>query len=157
PLFSAFFTINYALFGTQAWGWHLANVLVHAGVAVLVYFAVKEITDRAPLAILTAALFAVHPVHAESVAWTSGITDPLMALFLLPAFSFYVRARRTGRAGFMLLASVLYLLSLLSKETALALPVVIAGCELFYWKAGRAKERIDAMSRLALLGAPTLV
>src|SRR5262249_20572537 len=124
PLFSAFFTINYALFGTQAWGWHLANVLVHAGVTVLAYFAVKEITDRAPLAILTAALFAVHPVHAESVAWTSGITDPLMALFLLPAFIFYVKARRTGRVGFMLLASVLYLLSLLSKETALALPVV---------------------------------
>jgi tetratricopeptide (TPR) repeat protein len=134
PIFSSLFTINYALFGTSPLGWHLVNVLIHAAVTLLVFVVLKEMTGRKLVAIVTAALFAVHPVHAEPVAWVSGIADPLMALFLLPAFYFYLRFR--GNSRWYLLAGALgfYLLALLSKESAIALPLVIAYCELFYFK-----------------------
>src|SRR6185503_3228338 len=85
PLFTSLFTINYAIFGTKAWGWHLINLLMHVSVTLLVFLVIKEATERKWTALIAATLFAVHPVHAESVAWVSGVTDPLLALFLLAA------------------------------------------------------------------------
>ncbi len=133
PLFSVLFTINYAFFGTSAWGWHLMNVVIHAAVTALVFVVCKEVTGRAQVAGITAALFAVHPVHVESVAWISGVTDPLMALFLLPAFYFYLRYKKTGGKYMISLTVLLYLLALWSKESAIALPLVIGYCELFHF------------------------
>src|SRR5215831_4526623 len=90
PVFGCFLTLGYALSGTTAWGWHLMNVAIHAAVAFFVYLVIKEISKRNSLALISATLFAVHPVHAESVAWISGAPDPLMALFVLPSFYFYI-------------------------------------------------------------------
>lgn len=134
PLFMVLFTINYSLFGATAWAWHLINVLIHASVTLLLLITFREATSRQWTAFITATLFAVHPVHAESVAWLSGITDPLMALFLLPAFYFYLRHRKTGQKSKIALSLAFYLLALLGKETALALPLIIAYCETTYFK-----------------------
>jgi len=77
------------------------------------------------------------------VAWISGITDPLMAMFVLPVFFCYLKFRKTRRKLFMLTALVAFLAALLSKETALALPLLIVYCELFYFDdAGTLKNRI---------------
>jgi protein O-mannosyl-transferase len=152
PLFSALFTINYALFGTgSAFGWHLVNVLIHALVTLLVFMVCKEFTQSGRLALVTASLFAVHPAHAESVAWISGVTDPLMSLFLLPAFYFYLRYRKSDKPYFIALMLLFFLLALFSKETAVALPLVIAYCELFHFNESVPfKQRI---ARLAIFAA----
>ena len=134
PIFSSLFTLNYALFGTAPWRWHLVNILIHAAVTLLVFVVSKEVTERNWVAMLTATLFAVHPAHAESVAWVSGVTDPLMALLLLPAFYFYLRFRRQGTRYLLGCSLGFFFLALLSKETALALPLVVAYCELFHFK-----------------------
>lgn len=159
PIFSSLFTINFALFGTSPFGWHLVNVLIHAAVTLLVFVVLKEMTGRKLVAIVTAALFAVHPVHAEPVAWVTGIADPLMALFLLPAFYFYLRFR--GNSRWYLLAGALgfYLLALLSKESAIALPLVIAYCELFYFKlkAPLAQRLIQASKVAGFFMAPVAI
>lgn len=159
PLFMSLFSINYAIFGTTAWGWHLVNVLIHVVVTLMVFFVLKELTERPWPAAIAAGLFAVHPAHSESVAWISGITDPLMALFVLPVFYLYLRFRKTGRKAFMMIALVLFLPALLSKETALALPLVIAYCELFYFRdSGPLKQRvIRAVSFAAFFIAPAAV
>ncbi|HSB12579.1 MAG TPA: tetratricopeptide repeat protein [Blastocatellia bacterium] len=159
PIFMALFTINYAIAGLAPWAWHLINLLIHAAATLLVFFTIKELTSRLEIASLTAALFAVHPVHAESVAWVSGITDPLTALFLLPAFWFYLRFRKTGQKKLLILVAVFYLLALFGKETALALPLVIAYCELFHFKE-RAPLKVRVIGAVllpALLIAPTAV
>lgn len=158
PLFSVLFSINYALFGTRAWGWHLVNVLIHALVAILCFIALKELTERKWLALLAASLFAVHPAHAESVAWVSGLTDPLMAVFVLGAFLYYLRYRKTGRKDQLAFMLGSYFLALLCKETAIALPLVIFYCELFYYSESASLRRriISAMSMLALFLAPTI-
>ena len=134
PIFTSLFTLNYGIFGTTPLGWHLVNVLIHTGVTLLVFVVAREVTEQNWVALLTAALFAVHPTHAESVAWVSGITDPLMALLLLPAFYFYLRFRKHGAWHLLGFALGFFFLALLSKETALALPVVVAYCELFHFK-----------------------
>ena len=135
PIFSSLFSINYALFGNIPFGWHVVNVLMHAVVTLLVFVVVREITERNWVAALTAALFAVQPVHAESVAWVSGVIDPLMTLWLLSSFFFYLRFRKRGRWYLLGFSLIFFFLSLLSKETAIAFPVVVAFCELFYFNA----------------------
>jgi len=151
PLFNVLFTINYALFGLAPWGWHLMNVLIHAAVSTLVFVAFRELSGRPWLACTAAALFSVHPVHAESIAWVSGITDPLMAVFLLAAFYFYLRYQKRRRYGLLAAALGFYFLALLSKETALALPLLAACCEVFYFK--ESGSRTQRIWRAAILGA----
>ena len=159
PLFSSLFALNYALFGTNPVGWHLISVLVHAGVTLLVFAVAREITERNWVALLTAALFAVHPAHAESVAWVSGVTDPLMALLLLPAFYFYLRFRKRGAKHLLGIALVFFLGALLSKETAVALPLVVAYCEVCQFKVEESFERrlVRAATLLALFAIPTAI
>jgi protein O-mannosyl-transferase len=153
PLFSALFTINYALFGaTSPFGWHLVNVLIHALVTLFVFIVCKEFTQSRKLALVTASLFAVHPAHAESVAWISGVTDPLMSVFLLPAFYFYLLYQKSGKAYFIALVLLFFLLAMWCKETAIALPLVIAYCELFHFnKSVPLTKKITRLSILAAL------
>ena len=119
PIFSSLFTLNNALFGTAPWGWHLVNILIHAAVTLMVFVVSREVTERNWVAMLTAALFAASSRHAESVAWVSGVTDPLMALLLLPAFYFYLRFRKQGTTYLLVCSLGFFFLALLSKETAL--------------------------------------
>ncbi len=149
PLFGVLFTFNYALFGTTLWAWHLANVIIHAAVTWLVYIVCKEITKRPQTALITAALFAVHPVHAESVAWISGITDPWLSLFFLTAFYCYLRYRKSGKTYLIVLTLILFLLALFAKESAVALPILIAYCELFHFNEGDFKQRLRRVGTLA--------
>jgi hypothetical protein len=157
PLFSVLFVINYALLERRL-GWHLVNVLIHAPVTILVFIVCKELTGTEVVSTITAALFAVHPVHAESIAWVSGVTDPLMSLFLLPAVYFYLRHRKTHRRYFIGLIAALYFLALLSKESAVALPVFVVYCEIFYFTdtGALAKRFLRAAAYSALFALPTL-
>jgi tetratricopeptide (TPR) repeat protein len=159
PLFSALFCINHALFGTIPFGWHLVNVLIHVGVTFLVFVVIKDLTQqRSLLSSASASLFAVHPTHAESVAWTSGVTDPLMALFLLPSFLFYVKWRRNGNRALLSLSLLLYFFALLTKETSLALPIVVTGYELLYERRSKLWSSLaNATARGAIFVPPTLV
>ncbi len=134
PLFMTLFMANYLLFGTSAWAWHLVSVLIHAGVTLLVFFVIKEATDKERLAGLAAVIFAVHPAHVESVAWVSGVTDPLMAVFALLAFYYYLTYRKNGRKRLLAYALLFYLAALMSKETAAVEPLLILVCELFYFE-----------------------
>ena len=159
PIFSSLFTLNYALFGTAPLGWHLVNVLIHSAVTLLVFMVSKEVTERNWVAALTASLFAVHPVHAESVAWVSGVTDPLMTLLLLPSFYFYLRFRKRGTRYLLAFALVFFFLALLSKETAIALPLVVAYCELFHFNGEVAftQRLVRASTLVALFLIPTAI
>lgn len=133
PLFNVLLSINYAIFGTTPWGWHLVNVLIHTSVTLLVFKVLFELTEQRWLSMASACLFAVHPVHAESVAWISGVTDPLMSLLLLPGFYFYLRYRKTGRKEYLALTLFAYFLALLCKETSLAFLLILVYCEVFYF------------------------
>src|SRR5271165_4510766 len=86
PMFMVWLLLNQSLFGDAAEWWHFTNVLMHVLVTLLIYAIVLQLARDRWTAAFAALLFAVHPVHIESVAWVSGITDPLMAALLLGAF-----------------------------------------------------------------------
>ena len=149
PLFNVLLMVNYAIFGSSAWGWHLANALIHSGVVYLVFLLLKEITGDEWVAAISAVLFAVHPAHSESVAWVSGITDPWMAVFALPAVYCYWKYAKDGRKSLLLGSAGFYFLALLVKETAVAIPMLILFCETWYF--GTSRPWAERMRRAALI------
>jgi tetratricopeptide (TPR) repeat protein len=159
PIFTSLFTVNYALFDNRPFGWHLISILTHASVTFLVFMVSREVTERNWVAGLTASLFAVHPVHAESVAWISGITDPLMTLFLLPSFLFYLRFRKVGSWYMLFLSIGFFFLALLSKETAIAFPLVVGYYELFHFNREEqiTHRLVRAVQLLAVFLVPALL
>ncbi len=87
----------------------------------MVYRLVLRLTVKPWIAFGAAVLFAAHPVHMESVAWISGVTDPLLAIFLIGSFLAYLRYRDGSQWRWMILALVLFTLGLLEKETMVVL------------------------------------
>lgn len=126
PLFTAYTTLGYQLFGLWTQGWHIASIVVHSAATLLVFKLIKRLGGAIVVAAGAALLFAVHPVHVESVAWISGVPDPLAALFFIPALIWFARYRQERARVWLALSVVAYALSLLCKETAITLPLVVA-------------------------------
>jgi hypothetical protein len=125
PIFLFWLLLNHTVFGLNPMGWHLATVLVHLAVTLMVYWLAHRLAHDRWIALTAALIFGLHPTHIESVAWVSGVTDPLLALSLLPSFMFYVNWRDTQRRRWLLLSLFFYALALLSKETGVILPILI--------------------------------
>jgi len=134
PLTTLSYHIDYAVYHRNPWGFHLTNILANATVCVLVYFWLVTLSGSPLLALLTALLFALHPLHSENVAWISGRTDIFATLFALVALIFYVRARRELRAlrasAQAIVSLAAFFVSLLYKESTAALPLVLIVLEL---------------------------
>lgn len=125
PLFLTWLLLNHSLFGLHPAWWHLTTVLVHMGATALVYLLILRLTGKQKVAAVAAVIFGVHPAHVESVAWISGVTDPLLALLLIPAFLAFMNFRERGEKKWLLVSLALYVAALLAKETAVALPVLL--------------------------------
>jgi Flp pilus assembly protein TadD len=163
PIFTAMLTVEYHVFGLWPQGWHLVSVLLHILSSVGVLYVLLLISRRMLVALFAATLFAVHPVHAESVSWISGMTDPLFGVFFLSSFYFYVKSR-TGNAraekgmrsavsltrGALVLSLALFLAACFSKETALSLVLLVFGYELIQTPG----ELVAAVSQAARRALP---
>jgi protein O-mannosyl-transferase len=136
PIFLLFLLLNYKVFGPFAAGWHLVSVAAHVGVTYLVYVLARRMTGDDRTALIAALIFGVNPVHIESVAWISGVTDPLLALFLLPSFFCYLNAsdEKVHRRAWLAGSVALYGIAMLSKETALVLPIIVIVYEWLWHK-----------------------
>jgi tetratricopeptide (TPR) repeat protein len=163
PLMTFGYFVCHLLFGSFPFGYHLVNIFVHLGVVCLVY-AVSVRLYRAEAAALAAGvIFALHPIHTESVAWIAGITDLELTFFYLLAFLFFLRleepdtARRPWvQAG--MLAS--FFLALLSKEQAMSLPVLATIYEHFFRadrQATPARQKFARYAGFWVLGAAYLL
>lgn len=117
PLTLTSLAIDRAAFGPGPFGFHLVNVLLHGCVAALAWLALKEAGTRYGTALLGSALFAVLPIHTEAVANIAGRAELLAAAFTIGAWVAHRRSRPV-------LAAFLYLLAILSKESAILAPVL---------------------------------
>lgn len=124
PMILLWFRINDAVFGLQPAWWHLTNVLVHATGSVLVLRLARRITNRPGIAVVAGLLFAVHPVHVETVAWISDVVDALLTVFFVAGVLCFLRSRNGSRLWFA--SSVLcYGCAMLCKEPGFMLPAVL--------------------------------
>jgi len=115
PITTWSFALNRAVTGEEPHGFHAVNLLLHAAVCALAWFAARRAGVFYGTAILAALLFAVHPVHVEAVANVAGRAELLAGGFALAAWL----AHRRGQP---VLAPLLYLLAVLSKEGAVLAP-----------------------------------
>jgi len=149
PLFTAYLTINYQVFGLWEPGWHLVNLLVHTIATVMVYFLLKRLSGNQLIALVAALLFGLHPAHVESVSWISGIPDPLAALFYIPSLIWYVRYREEGDRKWLAASVAAFGLSVLCKETPLTLPIVLVAWELV--RGGSKGSKVRLVQRVKAL------
>ena len=151
PLLHSLFWLEHRLWGDAATGYHLANLSLHALAACLCGLFLRRLALRG--AWVAAAIFALHPVHVESVAWISEQKNTLSTVFYLAAALAWLRfdADRSRRSYGI--ASTLFLLGLLSKTVVATLPAALL--VLCWWRRGRIGWRDDVVPLIpwCLLGA----
>lgn len=133
PLLYTTFWLEHKLWGLAPLGYHLVNLLLHAAVTLLLWRLLLRL--EVPGAWFAAALFAVHPLHVESVVWVIGRKDVLATLFYLAAVFAYLRFVEEQRRGQYILALTLFVLGLLCKSILVTLPVALLIWH--WWKQGR--------------------
>jgi tetratricopeptide (TPR) repeat protein len=147
--------LDATLWGTNAGGYHLTNLLLHAANAALLFLALRALTGAFWRSAAVALLFAVHPLRAESVAWVSERKDVLSAFFgflALWAYAGHVTAPSIPRYVAVL---GLFVLSLLAKPMLVTLPCLLLVLD--WWPLGRARAPGDwgrlAVEKLPLVAA----
>jgi Flp pilus assembly protein TadD len=131
------------IFGLNAWGHHLINVLLHAANTVLVFFVFRQMTRATWRSVVLAALFGLHPLRVESVAWVTERKDVLSTLFWLLtlwAYAKYVEAAevRNSKSGMWYGAAIaMFVLGLMSKAMLVTVPCVLLLLD--YWPLERFK------------------
>jgi len=123
PITLLSFQINYALFDLNPFWYHLTNLIIHISNALLVFWLSLMIIKKRYLAVFAALIFAVHPLNTEAVAWISARKELLSTFFMLSALITYVK---TGDKRWMIVLSlILFVLAMMSKVTALVLPLIL--------------------------------
>jgi protein O-mannosyl-transferase len=124
-----------SLYGPYAGGFHLTNIVLHVLNVLLVFGLLTAATGSQLRSALVAALFAVHPLHVESVAFVSERKDVLSLFFGLLSLLAYVRFAQRGRWGWFCASLALFLSSLLAKQTLVTLPCLLLLLD--YWPLSR--------------------
>jgi protein O-mannosyl-transferase len=123
PLTIFTYLVEHTFFGLEPAGYHIFNVLLHAVNAVLVFTLISQVTKNRAAGWMTAAIFAVHPVQIESVAWVSSMKGLLCGTFILAHLICRLSPERTPRQdvwGF-----VFFLLALFSKALTVVVPAIV--------------------------------
>lgn len=117
------YLLEYTCWGASPTGYHAVNILLHTINAMLVCVLVSQLTDRRSVGWMTGALFAVHPVQIESVAWISSMKGLLCATFMLACSICWMRPARTERQSNWGMA--FFVCALLSKALTIVLPPIL--------------------------------
>lgn len=140
PLLYSSFWIEYRLWGAEPFGYHFDNILLHALNAFLAWRILLR--ARVPGAWLGAALFAVHPVHVEAVAWVIERKGTLSTFFFLAAFLAFMRHDERPRRRLYALSLLCFVAAYLSKPVTVTLPAALL---IWLWLS---QERLSARDLL---------
>ena len=131
PMVLLWLRFNYMLFGLRPEWWHFTTLALHLVVTMSVYLLARRILKNELAAGVTAAIFGLHPVHVEAVAWAMGVTELLLGALFIPSILCYLNAReaRPKARAWYAFSLLLYGLAMLAKETALVLPLILLAYE----------------------------
>ena len=134
PLIFVSMVTDRGLWGINSFGFHLTNLLLNSIATTLLYFLLLlifgkfSVEGKESISFFTALLFAVYPMHVESVSWIAGRTDILCGIFFILALILHIESYRA--IWVLILTALSFSLSLLSKEVALSFPVVAISFDL---------------------------
>jgi tetratricopeptide (TPR) repeat protein len=140
PLLHTVFWVEHHLWGDATLGYHLVNILMHVTAAVLFSLILSRL--GIPGAYLASAIFALHPIQVESVAWMTELKNTLSAVFYLGAALLYLRFDETRKTRWYASALGAFVLALLTKTVTGTLPGALL--VMFWWKRGRLSWKRDA-------------
>ena len=137
PLTWLSFAVDYQIWGRNPLGYHLTNLLLHLANTLLVFALVTELLRNRSLhgrtvAVLTAALFGVHPLHVESIAWATERKDVLFAFFYLLGLLAYLSWVTNRKRASYWCTFAFFVASALSKSTAVTFPLVLLLFDVFW-------------------------
>ncbi len=135
PLTWLSFAMDYQLFGLNAGGYHIVNLLLHIVNTLLLFLIFNRMTHALWKSAFMAALFALHPIHVESVAWIAERKDVLSAFFWMLTMGAYVLYAEKPGVRKYLLTIVLFSFGLMVKPMLVSLPCVLLVLD--YWPLGR--------------------
>lgn len=162
PITSLSFALDYRIWGRDPLGYHVTNLLFHLANTVLVLLLVFRLLRNrfelaGPVAVLTAAIFGVHPLRVESVAWATERKDVLFAFLYLLALLTYLRWVLSGRRGAYWACLLLFIGSALSKSAAVTLPFVLVLLDVFWKRRDALWEKIPFFVVCVIISAATFV
>lgn len=142
--------IEYTLFGLEPAGYHVVNVLLHAVCAILTGVLITQLSGDRRIGWFTAALFAVHPVQIESVAWISSIKGLVSGVFILAHLICWMRPERTARQE--LWGLFFFVAALLAKSLTVVVPAIVLLYDLMICR----KKFTEALARQIIPGVLSL-
>src|ERR1700730_5785277 len=108
PLTTISHMLDCQLYGLQPWGHHMTNVLLHAAAAIFLFLALRQLTGAHWPGAFVAAVFAIHPLRVESVAWVAERKDVLSGVFFMLTLWAYARFARSNRPARWLYSIVIF-------------------------------------------------
>lgn len=132
PLVHTTFWLEHKLWGDHYLGYHLANVVWHSLAVLLVYMVLVKL--KIPGALLAAAIFGLHPVIVESVAWMTEQKNTLSTVFYLCATLVYLEFDNSRRPSHYLIGLILFAAALFTKTATVTLPISLL--IIFWWQRG---------------------
>jgi tetratricopeptide (TPR) repeat protein len=150
PLTTLSFSIENALYGMKPWVFHLNNLLLHLVCILLLFMLLRKLGLSLFVTGVTTLLFAIHPMHVESVAWITERKDVLYGAFFLLSLIFYVDFYNSRKRLFYYLSMAAFVLSLLSKIQAVSLPLVLILIDFYYEKRFTLRQLLNKIPFLIL-------
>jgi tetratricopeptide (TPR) repeat protein len=132
--------LDYELYGLNPMGHHLTNVIFHITNTLLLLYLLYYTTQKYWQSMFVAALFALHPLHVESVAWVAERKDVLSTVFGFGTLILYTKYTKNNRPLYYLIALTLYALGLMSKPMLVTLPFVMLLWD--FWPLGRLRLKL---------------
>ena len=132
PVVQWLWLTDYIAWGTDAFGYHLTNIILHTLNAFLVYLLATRILHNRLGGIVAGLLFALHPIHADSVCWIADRTDVLSAFFYFAGAIFFVLFRQRGWRLLGFFSVVAFALAIGTKENTVALPLILFAYDLLF-------------------------
>ena len=158
PLTSLSHMLDCQLYGLNPAGHHGTNVLFHMATVILLFLVLRQMTGSLWRSAFVAAVFAIHPLRAESVAWVSERKDVLSGFFFMLTLGAYLRyVRRSFSAGRYAAVAVFFSLGLMSKAMLVTLPFVLLLLDFWPLKRFQTPETKKTIRRLVLEKIPLLL
>jgi len=148
PLTTITHMLDCQLYGLKAGGHHFSNVLLHIVAVVLLCLALQQMTGALWPSAFVAAVFAIHPLHVESVAWVAERKDVLSGVFFMLTLIAYVHYTRAPSAWRYLIVAFVFALGLMSKPMLVTLPFVLLLLD--YWPLRRIRAPRSDVGRQLL-------